>query len=65
MNLCLGRIDENLTETNARLSEYQREIQAAHDHMWEARRDMDHIDKVALRQSIDQMMRSANTLRDQ
>lgn len=58
-------IDANLAKTNARLGEYQREVQAAHDHMWDARRDMDHIDKVAMRQSIDQMMRSSDIMREQ
>ena len=65
LNDCLARIDANLGEIGARLSEYQRDIQAAHDHMWEARRDMDHLDKVAMRQSIDQMMRSSDVLRAQ
>ncbi|NNU82102.1 AAA family ATPase [Halovulum dunhuangense] len=62
---CLARIDVNLGQIGARLSDYQRDIQAAHDHMWEARRDMDHLDKVAMRQSIDQMMRSSDVLRAQ
>ncbi|MFC3096223.1 HelD family protein [Alteraurantiacibacter palmitatis] len=62
---CLAQIDRNLAIANARLGEYQREIQAAHDHMWDARRDMDHIDKAALRQSIDQMMRSSDVMREQ
>ncbi|HDR29870.1 HelD family protein [Rhodovulum sp.] len=62
---CLARIDANLRVIGSRLSEYQHEIQAAHDHMWEARRDMDHIDKVGMRQSIDQMMRSSDVLRAQ
>ncbi|MBE0455263.1 MAG: AAA family ATPase [Roseovarius sp.] len=62
---CLDRIDANLSVLGSRLSDYQREIQAAHDHMWEARRDMDHIDKVGMRQSIDQMMRSSDVLRAQ
>ena len=62
---CLARIDANLGEIGARLSDYQRDIQAAHDHMWEARRDMDHLDKVAMRQSIDQMMRASDVLRAQ
>lgn len=65
MDECLGRVDANLRQIGTRLGEYQRDIQAAHDHMWEARRDMDHIDKVAMRQSIDQMMRSADVLRAQ
>ncbi|MDM7459314.1 MAG: 3'-5' exonuclease [Paracoccus sp. (in: a-proteobacteria)] len=62
---CLDRITANLDAIGLRLSDYQREIQAAHDHMWEARRDMDHIDKVGMRQSIDQMMRSSDVLRAQ
>lgn len=59
---CLGCIDFNLNALASRLSDYQREIQAAHDHMWDHRRDMDHIDKIGMRQSIDQMMRSSDVL---
>ncbi|MFN3664039.1 HelD family protein [Yoonia sp.] len=62
---CLAQIDSNLSEIGLRVQDYQRDIQAAHDHMWEARRDMDHLDKVAMRQSIDQMMRSSDVLRAQ
>ncbi|MFN3846758.1 MAG: HelD family protein [Paracoccaceae bacterium] len=62
---CLARIDANLGAIGVRLTDYQRDIQAAHDHMWEARRDMDHIDKIGMRQSIDQMMRSSDVLRAQ
>ena len=62
---CLARIDANLDEINGRLSTCGRDIQAAHDHMWEHRRDMDHLDKAAMRQSIDQMMRSSDVLRAQ
>ena len=62
---CLGRINATLGTLGARIAEYQRDIQAAHDHMWEHRRDMDHLDKAAMRQSIDQMMRSSDVLRAQ
>lgn len=65
LKFAIDCIDANLIRTNARLGKYQREIQAAHDHMWDARRDMDHIDKVAMRQSIDQMMRSSDMMRAQ
>lgn len=65
LTTCLARIDCNLFSIGARLSDYQRDIKAAHDHMWEARRDMDHIDKIGMRQSIDQMMRSSDVLRAQ
>ena len=61
----LARIDENLGLSATRLTGYQAEIQAAHDHMGEARRDMDHIDKIAMRQSIDQMMTQSGLMRAQ
>ena len=59
------RIDDNLKTIGTRLNAYAREIQETKEHMWEARRDMDHIDKVALRQTIEQKMRSAEVLREQ
>lgn len=62
---CKKSIEENLVAASARLETYAREIQDSKDHMWEARRDMDHIDKVALRQSIEQKMRSAEVLHAQ
>lgn len=62
---CLARIDASFQQATARLTDYTQDIQAAHDHMWEARRDMDHIDKVGMRQSIDQMMRTSDQLRAQ
>ena len=65
LTACLERIDSNLRLIGARVADYKTEVQAAHDHMWEARRDMDHIDKIAMRASIDQMMRSAEVLRAQ
>jgi len=65
LTACLERIDMNLRLIGTRVADYKTEVQAAHDHMWEARRDMDHIDKIAMRASIDQMMRSAEVLRVQ
>lgn len=62
---CLDAIDSNLDTITTRISEYARDVQDSHDHMWEARRDMDHIDKAAMRQSIDQKMRSSDVLRAQ
>ena len=62
---CLDWIDANFRKISGRVTRYQAEIQAAHDHMWEARPDMDLIDKVAMRQAIDQMMLSSDVLRAQ
>ena len=62
---CLTHIGKRMIKNKDRIDECQREIHAAHEHMWDARRDMDHIDKAALRQSIDQMMRSSDVMREQ
>ena len=58
-NACLGTIQDNLRTIGARLKAYAQEIQASKTHIWEARRDMDHIEKIAIRETIDQKMRSA------
>ncbi|MEX0583239.1 MAG: 3'-5' exonuclease [Sneathiella sp.] len=62
---CLKSIEDNLQVMETRLSDHAREIRETTEHMWEARRDMDHIDKVALRQTIDQKTRSAEVLHEQ
>ncbi|MFN3727833.1 MAG: HelD family protein [Allosphingosinicella sp.] len=62
---CQRSIGRNLQLIGSRLDDYAKEVQESHEHMWEARRDMDHIDKIAMRQSIDQKMRSAEILRAQ
>jgi DNA helicase-2/ATP-dependent DNA helicase PcrA len=62
---CLESIQDNLLTIGSRLDEYAREIQETQTYMWEARRDLDHIDKVAMRQAIDQKTRSAEILQEQ
>jgi len=62
---CLKSIQSNLHAAGARLDAYAQEIHASNAHMWEARRDMDHIEKIAVRQSIEQKMRSGEMLRAQ
>lgn len=61
----LTAIDQNLAAITSRLRIYAKDVQDAKTHMWEARRDMDHIDKVAMRQSIEQRVRSAEVLKAQ
>ncbi|PIW27896.1 MAG: hypothetical protein COW29_10475 [Rhodobacterales bacterium CG15_BIG_FIL_POST_REV_8_21_14_020_59_13] len=60
---CLERIDVNLHQIGARLGGDRHEIKDAHEHMWEHRPDMDHIDKSVMCQSIDQMSRPSLSLR--
>ncbi|MFN4282389.1 MAG: HelD family protein [Alphaproteobacteria bacterium] len=65
LQACHQSIEINLQAISSRLNAYAREIQETKEHMWEARRDLDHIDKVALRQVIEQKTRSAEVLREQ
>jgi DNA helicase-2/ATP-dependent DNA helicase PcrA len=65
LEACQQSIEFNLQAISSRLSAYAREIQETKEHMWEARRDLDHIDKAALRQMIEQKTRSAEVLREQ
>jgi DNA helicase-2/ATP-dependent DNA helicase PcrA len=47
---CLVCVQNNIWDIGARLDDYAREIRERKEYMWEARRDMDHLEKVALRQ---------------
>ncbi len=65
LETCQKSIQDSLGVLGSRLNAYAKEIQETKDYLWEARRDLDHIDKVALRQTIEQKMRSAEVLREQ
>jgi DNA helicase-2/ATP-dependent DNA helicase PcrA len=62
---CLEDIAQAIRLISVRLDGYARDIQESKDHMWDARRDMDHIEKIAVRQTIEQKMRSGDVLRAQ
>jgi DNA helicase II / ATP-dependent DNA helicase PcrA len=62
---CLERIDAASQAIRTRLKTYAKEVQASKSHMWEARRDMDHIEKIAIHQTIEQKMRSGGVLQEQ
>ncbi|WP_376711280.1 HelD family protein [Pseudochrobactrum lubricantis] len=64
LQACRDRITENLQVISSRLSSSAKDIRETNEYMWEARRDLDHIDKIAMRQTIDQKTRSAELLRD-
>ncbi|MFN7027654.1 MAG: helicase, partial [Pseudorhizobium sp.] len=59
---CLRGIEHNIDLAAADLRHFADEAQKAKDHMWEARRDMDHIDKIAIRQAIEQKLKNADVL---
>lgn len=62
---CLDSIRQNLHLISSRLDGYAEDIQQSKEHMWDARRDMDHIEKIAVRQTIEQKVRSGDVLRQQ
>ncbi|MEX2450675.1 MAG: hypothetical protein WD407_07465, partial [Rhodospirillales bacterium] len=57
-------IQNNLRDIDTRLNTYAQEIKERNAYMWDARRDMDHIEKIAVRQAIEQTMRSSAMLRE-
>jgi DNA helicase II / ATP-dependent DNA helicase PcrA len=59
---CQARILNTIREIDARLGEHAQEIQTSKTYMWDARRDMDHIEKIAVRQTIEQTVASAESL---
>jgi DNA helicase II / ATP-dependent DNA helicase PcrA len=62
---CKASIRHALAGIDTRLGDYAREIQARKEYLWEARRDMDHIEKIAVRQTIEQTLDSAEVLKEQ
>lgn len=62
---CKSSIRDALATIDLRLREYSQEIQTRKEYMWDARRDMDHIEKIAVRQIIEQTLDSADILKQQ
>ncbi|MFO7953337.1 HelD family protein [Thioalkalivibrio sp.] len=57
-----ARLERNLSAIEARLQDYAGEIREQKRYLWDARDEMDHIEKIAQRESIDQSERSAGNL---
>ncbi|MFN3931518.1 MAG: HelD family protein [Brevundimonas sp.] len=64
LEACHQAIRQTLAVISSRLTDYAREIRETKEYMWEARRDLDHIDKIAMHQVIEQKSRSAEVLAD-
>jgi hypothetical protein len=62
---CKASIRNALAGINSRLGDYAQEIQARKEYLREALRDMDHIEKIAVRQTIEQTLDSAEVLKEQ
>ncbi|MFN3462513.1 MAG: hypothetical protein ACK4X1_00425, partial [Terricaulis sp.] len=65
LETCQADIERNIQAIGVRLHANAKEIQESKAYMWEARRDLDHLDKAALRQMIDLKVRSAEVLQEQ
>ena len=65
LQACLGSIDGAIDTLEKRLRDYAGEIQTRKEYLWEARRDMDHIEKIAVRQTVEQTLDSADALKTQ
>lgn len=53
LEACKTSIHSVLAGIDTRLRYYAEEVQTRQEYMWEARRDMDHIEKIAVRQTIE------------
>ncbi|MDZ7784360.1 MAG: hypothetical protein U5K56_15935 [Halioglobus sp.] len=65
LEACQASIRRALSAIDTRLGDYAGEIQTRKEYLWEARRDMDHIEKIAVRQTIEQSLDSAEVLKAQ
>ncbi len=60
----LDRLHRNLRDTEKRLQAYERDVQEQKRYLWEARDEMDHVEKIATRESIDQAIKGGEMLLD-
>ena len=56
------RLDDSVKEIDHRLAQYQQNIQEQKTYLWENKADMDHVEKVSTRQSIEQMLMTGDTI---
>ena len=57
-----NRLERAIEEANQRLNHYAREIQAQKEYLWESRDEMDHIEKISQRESIQQSVSTGDTV---
>jgi|TARA_A100001518_G_C1227050_1_gene78643 DNA helicase-2/ATP-dependent DNA helicase PcrA len=63
LELTLRRIDVNIAELDERLAIYAEDIQTQKEYLWSSRDEMDHIEKISARESIQQaVMTGENAL---
>ncbi|MBW6510083.1 MAG: AAA family ATPase [Desulfuromonadales bacterium] len=57
-----NRLEEAISRIDTRLKQYRQNIQDQKNYLWESRADMDHVEKVTTRQSIEQMLMTGETI---
>ncbi|MCA1779189.1 MAG: hypothetical protein LC637_07365, partial [Xanthomonadaceae bacterium] len=57
-----ARLDAALREVERRMRDYNQDVKEQKEYMWEHRREMDFIEKIASRQSIEQSELSGDAL---
>ncbi|MBD1401756.1 HelD family protein [Pelovirga terrestris] len=57
-----NRLDEAISRIDTRLKQYRQNIEDQKNYLWESRADMDHVEKVTTRQSIEQMVMTGETI---
>ena len=59
------RLERALQESDERLQAYQRDIQSQKEYLWNSRDEMDHIEKISARESIQQAVTTGEFVLDQ
>lgn len=57
-----NRLEEAICLIDTRLKQYRQNIQDQKNYLWDSRADMDHVEKVTTRQSIEQMLMTGETI---
>ncbi|ABI56462.1 HelD family protein [Alkalilimnicola ehrlichii MLHE-1] len=60
----MARLQRALEATDRRLRAYAEEVREQKEYLWEARADMDHVEKISTRQSIEQSVMTGETILD-
>lgn len=56
------RLERAIDEANQRLEHYRKEIQSQKEYLWESRDEMDHIEKISQRESIQQAVSTGDNV---
>lgn len=56
------RLERAIDEANQRLEQYRKEIQEQKEYLWESRDEMDHIEKISQRESIQQAVSTGDAI---